>query len=573
MRWAKISVLLALAALPSGARSQPPAAPPPASPVYITRERAFSFPVSLPAQGAVGGAPAAVELWFSSDRGANWQRYDVRRPDAGPFVVQTERDGEYWFASRILDSLNRVLYEPAQLPEQRVIVDTTAPRLEFAAAAGRPGEVQAQWRIYDEYLKPDSLSLEYQPAPNLPWQPLQFERPQAGSMQTSLEGTASWTPPTTQLSINLKATVLDHAGNSSVVTRSVTIAPQPIPGAAPQGQAATQPYAPVQPPATAHISPIPWPADNGGSNPPPAVADNSAYRAPGALAASPSGAPPLLNADSVAQGQSSPGRSAYPYADSPTRASPVADDGGRSRRTEPASTPPIGPQSLPGGERPRMTSARRFQLEYDVSSVGPQGVARVELWITRDGGRTWQAWSTDPDCQSPMEVSLDQEGVYGFRVVVTGRNGHAGAIPTPGEPADVWVGVDTTAPAARLTGAQYGTERQSGQLDIRWEADDVLLAARPVTLLFSESPDGPWTIIATGLPNTGVYNWTVDARTPQRIYLRLEVRDEAGNVGADQLREPINLEGLQPKARVRGIQPIGQIEFGAMRAAQSALWR
>ena len=220
-----------------------------------------------------------------------------------------------------------------------------------------------------------------------------------------------------------------------------------------------------------------------------------------------------------------------------------------------------------------MTSARRFQLDYDVSAVGPQGVAGVELWITRDGGRTWQAWSTDPDGQSPMEVSLDQEGVYGFRVVVTGRNGHAGAIPTPGEPADVWVGVDTTAPKARLTGAQYGTERQSGQLDIRWEADDMLLAARPVTLLFSETPDGPWTIVATGLPNTGAYNWTVDARTPQRIYLRLEVRDEAGNVGADQLREPINLEGLQPKARVRGIQPIGQIEFGAMQARRSALWR
>lgn len=217
-----------------------------------------------------------------------------------------------------------------------------------------------------------------------------------------------------------------------------------------------------------------------------------------------------------------------------------------------------------------MTNAKKFELDYDVSSVGPQGVARVELWITRDGGQTWQAWATDPDRQSPMEVSLDQEGVYGFRVVVTGRNGLSGPIPTAGEMADVWIGIDTTTPAARLTAAKYGAGKQAGQLDIRWEADDVLLAARPVTLLFSETAHGPWTIVATGLPNTGNYNWAVDPRTPKSIYLRLEVRDEAGNLGVDQLREPIALEGLQPKARVKGIKPVEEI---GLRPQRSALFR
>ncbi|MBW3599974.1 MAG: Ig-like domain repeat protein [Planctomycetes bacterium] len=558
MRWAKISLLLAIAALPSGARSQQTAAPPAAASVHITQQRAFSFPVSLPAAAALGGEPAVIELWFSTDRGVNWRRYDMRRPDAGPFVVQTDHDGEYWFASRILDSLNRVLYQPPQLPERRVIVDTVAPRMEFTAAAGFSGEVQGQWRVHDEHLKPDSLSLEYQPAPNQPWQPLPLERPPAGSMQTSLEGATRWFPQTNQSSVSFKATVLDQAGNSTVVTRTVTFSHASPPPAS-QDLAPVQPYSPARPqPGTGNVAavpanpptanPIPWPADNAASSPAPALTKDP-YRRPDSLTTDQSAAPPLMTND----GQ--PGA---------TRVSPVADDGG-PRRISPSPAPPIGPQSLPGGERPRMTNSRKFQLEYDVASVGPHGADRVELWITRDGGRTWQAWSTDPDRESPMEVSLEHEGVYGFRVVVTGRNGYSGAIPTPGEMADVWIGVDLTAPEARLTGARYGAGRQAGQLDIRWDADDVMLAARPVTLLFSESPDGPWTIVATGLPNSGAYNWAVDPRTPRRIYLRLEVRDEAGNVGTYQLREPINLEGLQPKARVRGIQPIGQVEFGAMR--------
>jgi hypothetical protein len=188
-------------------------------------------------------------------------------------------------------------------------------------------------------------------------------------------------------------------------------------------------------------------------------------------------------------------------------------------------------------------------------------VAKVELWLTRDGGRSWQAWSTDPDRESPMEVSLPEEGVYGFRVVVTGRNGLSGPMPRSGEPADVWIGIDATTPVARFTAARYGEGNQAGQLDIRWEADDVMLAARPVTLLFGESPQGPWTIVATGLPNSGAYSWPVDPRTPQAIYLRLEVRDEAGNVAIDQLREPITLEGLRPKAHVRGIKPVEEVGF------------
>jgi hypothetical protein len=157
-----------------------------------------------------------------------------------------------------------------------------------------------------------------------------------------------------------------------------------------------------------------------------------------------------------------------------------------------------------------------------------------------------------------MEAVVEQEGVYGFRVVIVGRNGLAGRPPRSGDLADVWVSVDVTKPIARLTSATYGAGEQAGQLDIRWEAQDAHLASEPVTLLFSGDAGGPWTTIASGLANTGRYHWPIDSRVPREIYLRLEVRDQAGNVGQDQLAEPISIEGLTPQGRIRQLVPAGE---------------
>lgn len=213
-------------------------------------------------------------------------------------------------------------------------------------------------------------------------------------------------------------------------------------------------------------------------------------------------------------------------------------------------------ETLPG--RPRMTNTRRFSLEYDVETVGPEGLADVELWGTTDGGETWTKWGSDPDKISPFDVEVNGEGLYGFRVVIVGRNGLASNTPRRGDPADIWIGVDQTKPTARITAAAYGTGAQAGKLDIRWEASDANLLPRPITLSMSSSPDGPFTPIAAGLPNTGQYLWEFDPRSPRQIYLRLEVRDEAGNLTIDQLVEPIQVEGLAPKGRIRGFSPAAE---------------
>jgi hypothetical protein len=209
-----------------------------------------------------------------------------------------------------------------------------------------------------------------------------------------------------------------------------------------------------------------------------------------------------------------------------------------------------GVPGLPPGEKPRMVNSRLFELVYDDDSVRPAGGSRVELWCTKDGGQTWKNFTINDDCRKPFVVSVDAEGMYGFRAV-SAVAGPGGAPPRSGDLPEVWIGVDLTKPVARITTAGEGTGAEAGNLSITWEATDQALAPRPISLMFSENQGGPWTTIAAGLENTGRYSWAVPTRLPQRIYLRLEARDEAGNVGTFESSEPVILNGFHPSVRVR----------------------
>jgi hypothetical protein len=227
----------------------------------------------------------------------------------------------------------------------------------------------------------------------------------------------------------------------------------------------------------------------------------------------------------------------------------------------PSSEPVVGTDSLASAEpftgnaKPLLVNRKAFALEYDLDAIGPAGVKSVELWVTADNGASWRKWGDDADRRSPFEIEVESERMFGFRMVIVSQNGLATRPPEPGDTADVWVQVDSTPPAVRLDQAAYGEREHAGQLDIRWQADDLHLGSRPVTLLFSESPEGPWTTFAAGLPNSGQHYWTIDPRTPRQLFLRIEVRDDAGNLGHAQTNEPVSLEGLAPKGRIRAVAP------------------
>ena len=79
------------------------------------------------------------------------------------------------------------------------------------------------------------------------------------------------------------------------------------------------------------------------------------------------------------------------------------------------------------------------------ATIGQPKSAKIAVNETNtvDGGRTWTKWGIDPDKASPFDVEVNRETVYGFRIVIVGKNGLATSTPQTGEAADIWVGVDS----------------------------------------------------------------------------------------------------------------------------------
>lgn len=206
----------------------------------------------------------------------------------------------------------------------------------------------------------------------------------------------------------------------------------------------------------------------------------------------------------------------------------------------------------------QIISTKRFRLNYDINAIDPSGVGKVDLYITQDKGRSWVLWGQDPDNQSPFPVEVQDQGLYGFRVVVHSKDGLVGTGPSSGDDADMWVRVDTQTPLAQITSVPYGRGNEAGRLVINYRVSDEFLTLRPLRISYSRSPQGPWTIIEDNLRNEGRYLWKVDRAVPDRIFLKIDAMDQAGNVGTHLLSQSVDVSGLVPRGTIHGVEPIGR---------------
>jgi hypothetical protein len=573
------------------------------------RQSAFSIPFKVADAQSPDERPTEVRLYVSPNSGSKWDLGQTVPPDSRSFTYRAPGDGEYWFQIRTVDRSGKVTPPVGGKPELRVIVDTVQPRLDLSASRGENGEIKANWFAADPALNPDTLKIDYLTSTNV-WRPVAVDKSRPGTDRSTSRGTVTWWPadaPSGDLKI--RAEISDRAGNAitaqakadafkpgqreDLVAKAVT--PQPDTNGYPAtqfDQANVQDVASAQRSAAsskkntkniaARGNPAPsqtefgtstasnanrgvqWPADNAASAPlgrnfipnnDPSVAANGAQPAPQMSE--------WQNPPQSTEGFRPPVGGEFLSADS------------RGRETV---SPPIRNQVLagadpvlPAGERPRMVNSKSFEMDYEVDSVGPSGIAKVELWGTRDGGQTWRVFGVDNDNRSPIRVSTDGEGLYGFNMVVQSGNGLAGRPPRSGDKPEVWVGVDLTKPIVRINGIQIGEGPHAGELLIQWQASDKYLAARPITLLFSDKQSGPWSIIAAGLENNGQYAWRPDNRVPQRIFLRIEARDEAGNTATFDAPELVSLEQVQPEGKIRGVRSVNDPSMG--QRTPTTTWR
>jgi hypothetical protein len=568
-----------------------PAVANPGPPAHYLRQSTCMIPFSIDASR---NPPLELQLFVSTDKGVSWKFFGKANPSAGRFTYRASDDGEYWFALRTIQASQAPTDPKALQPGLKVIFDTQPPQLRFEVAADSDGMVSLTWGAEDANLDPTTFRVEYQTDPNGPWQMVTLPRGgRVDGRQVSGQHAMRWQRSAPAL---LRAEVRDRAGNQAVVSRTLEAAPE-------RGPSAERSVPIAVAPPSAPNGAVGWPRDNvlpprakpappatsprGGELPPPKP---SADHPPSSVKNEPQRNPyfstavqaprhePSADAEGGAEfvetgrPEQLPGES--PLLDPAVDQFPSSHhvpvvppaNAKQSLLRQPAHEPtpsadaatripsPTAQVPLPAGDRPRMTNSRQFSLDYEVDAISPSGIESVELWCTPDGGRTWKRWQQDDDRQSPIDVRLDRDGVFGFRIVIVANSQLATLTPQPGEPADIWVGVDTTRPSIRVTQVNYGQGDRAGQLDIQWQAFDTGLADRPITLSFSEQENGPWHTIAAGLPNSGQYYWPADPRIPRAIYLKAQAIDDAGNIGEHQVDGPISMAGLFPQGRIRGIR-------------------
>jgi hypothetical protein len=225
---------------------------------------------------------------------------------------------------------------------------------------------------------------------------------------------------------------------------------------------------------------------------------------------------------------------------------------------------PTSPHSPPSP--PKLVGSRTFALEYDLDDAGRGGVSKVELWGSRDGGKSWNRYAQDDDNRSPLIVTVDEEGLYGFRIVVQNAGAAVAETPRPGDAPELWVSVDLKRPVVELTAIERGQGNVADHLMLRWRATDNNLEPRPIALFYSSHAAGPWSAIATNLENTGEYAWRVERYVPARFYLRIEARDTPGNMAAFQTREPVEFSTANLTGRLRSAE---SLESAATRGSDS----
>ena len=204
----------------------------------------------------------------------------------------------------------------------------------------------------------------------------------------------------------------------------------------------------------------------------------------------------------------------------------------------------------------------RFSLQYAVRVVGNAKAARVEFYITDNGGKTWRKYGEDKDMISPMVISVPNEGTYGL-VTVVSTNVRPGLAPRPGTRPDRFVIVDRTPPQAHwIAPTQEQILITDNGINLSWEATDQHLGLTPVAIEYSTDNGNFWLPLREKLPAKGSINWTPPVMNgEENIALRLIATDLAGNKRIVRNKASFTLDNQPPVVTILGPSSSGNFKF------------
>ena len=551
----------------------------------VTRQTSFGVPFSIRPEA---GPIREVQLHVSRDSGKSWDLYSRQLPTASEFPFRASSDGVYWFAVK---TVGTQLSSQDLAPELVISIDSIKPTLAVDIRTDAQGKLVVHWRATDENLDPASIRLAYQSVSNWGrsggWKDVQLPRVDA-SIESVFDDTISFDAQTSNVSLDLRISISDKAGNVTVLNRRFN-----LPRAALRRSNGSQPV------IARRVGDLEGDRKGNGSGSRPPAVDPFAQvtQATKDEAARKVGIHSSFQAGLTSEGVTAGGQ-IHSSEDRPEGWSVVGGSGfGQDFRNNrpleselvqnvgevvPGSVSDPGFRSparmasssrsvddvrsdfqrgsninrIPDGQYAKLSSSRKFELDYLVEHIQPDDISRLEIWVTEDAGQSWRLDSVDQDRQSPVEMKVDDDGVYGYRIRIQTNDGLESLQPARGDSADVWVEVDTTRPSVELVSIPYGRRTDAGKLIINWRATDRRLAAKPITIYYAVALDGPWEVVVEKLENSGQFKWPVTRRIPRKVYIRIECVDAAGNRNFHQTDQMIDLSGLNPRGMIRGVRPL-----------------
>jgi hypothetical protein len=505
-----------------------PPSPPAAAEVRFVAKRVLNVPVNFRPE-RVKELKEAL-LFVSRDGGNLYEIGDRIDPaQKAEFSYTAREDGEYWVQLQLVFKDGTLEpKDPSKLPPaEKVVVDTVKPVVTITTAEMSGDTAVVEWRIDDKHPADANTRVWYKPtgSGDTAWQ----EVPAVAIGKRSARFKPSVAGP-----ITVQVTTADLARNIGHMNKDLTGRD----GLTPVGGAASTPVAPTGLDAA--------PA------PPTAVTANKDPFGPAAPLPPPNFGSP--------ESPAPPPAPASIAAEAPR---PIASTTPPTLAPTPAGAPPV--------EQPAAQFSRspRFELNYTLDS-GASGVARVDLYVSRDDGRTWMRWSQHDGRETPLKVVLDTrfnkevEGDYGFVLVPVSGAGLSDGAPVANTPPEFKVRIDTTAPVIKVY-APTADPNNKAALMLHWDATDRNFGRDPIAIEYAESPQGPWKSVTGGdgptptrVENSGSYSWQppLNLASP-KVYLRFAAWDQAGNKSEVVTPQPILVDLTKPKARIQGISAGG----------------
>ena len=561
-RWQSLVMAVALACLAGTGRLLPllavadvPAEQGLLPELVRTKHQTFSIPFRLPAAQDADAAPQRVVMSVSKDLGGTWEAAGETAPSAGTFTYKAGADGEYWFRLRAIDRKGRA--RGGEGPDMRVLVDAAGPRLAARVWKGADGEILCRYAAIDDSIRMESLKVEYRTADAQGWKTVAAQGVLSRESPAHLVGEEIWWAGEKVEALTARITVSDSAGNQTVRQFKMEPTDPNVDQTALARELGAPSLPTQQPEETVAVRPLTQasPSSNGARPAGGWTAETAAAWS----AEQPR--VPATHSGRVGQPQSvlvsqTEGHEAAPT--DPTSGHSLLASTAAAAPAQMLNQLPTSPQSLEYRGKPlQLSRSRRFAWDYEVPAERPNATRlRVELWCTRDGGLSWQKAAVDDDAVSPINVVLPAAGLYGFRLEIVPDAPDTSTGPRPGDAAESWIGIDEDPPHVELLGASRVSESESSGIVIRYTSRDQLPAPKTARLLFSPNADGPWATIATAVDNQGEYRWQPDRATPARVYLRIEVADASGNVGAVTSPEPVTVSTSRVVGRLGGVRTL-----------------